>query len=111
MDLDKSSMTFKKFYNSLQDIMSVMEVESISGKLTPADILSEKFKKSYNLIFLNSSSDDKIKHHEAIFQYVTGFYIYLYKPENEDSFKLKIIYKPQHYEEIKLYINGLKKLK
>lgn len=113
MNSDKLSWSFEKFYDSINgEMMSILDIDFFIEKLNPANLISdEKLQKSYTLIFLNSSYDDKIRHYEAVFKYVTGFYIYLYRELDTEPFKLKILYKPQHYEEIKLYINGLKKLK
>jgi hypothetical protein len=113
MSSDKSEWIFEKFYNSTEDpMMSILDVDFFTEKLNPSNLINdEKLQKRYTLVFLKSSYGEDIRDYEAIFKYVSGFYIYLYRTMDTEKFKLRIIYKPQHYEEIKLYINGLKKLK
>ena len=107
---------FDKFYNSLTDwIYSVIDVEFSVDALTPVNLLkNEKFEYRYEPVYLKSIYGKEIKHIEGIFKHSNGYYIYLsrYKDDLEvTNFKVKIIYKIEKYEEIKLYINSLKKLK
>lgn len=113
---------FEKFYNKINEcgttgptkgdqLYCIMDVNFSLKNITPNLLINdEKYSSSYTIKFLKSEIETNIKHSEAIFQYVSGFYIYLMRGI-DDSYLMKIIYKPQNYEEIKLYINGLKKLK
>lgn len=113
---------FEKFYdrlhqnsvnspNKMDQLYCVMEVNFPLKTLNPGLLINdEKFSKIYYLKFLKSGVETETKDFEAIFQYVSGFYIYLNR-QVDDTFLMKIIYKPESYQEIKLYINGLKKLK
>lgn len=101
----------EKFLDGLKDIHSVVDFNSDIEKFTPANILTnEKFETKYTPIYLNSVFSKDIQHMDSIFQHSSGFYIYLCRESVEEKFKLKIIYKTEQYEEIKLYINNLKKI-
>lgn len=106
---------FNNFYSTLADgIYSVMDVDFTVDVLTPVNLLNnEKFESRYEPIYLSSTYDKQIKHKEGIFKHSNGYYIYLSRDGGDLSsqFKIKIIYKVEKYEEIKIYINSLKKLK
>lgn len=113
---DNSFKYFNKFYNTLTDsFYSVMDLDFTVSSMVPAKLLTDEVLEArYTPIFLNSTyGSSGIKHIDGIFKHSNGFYIYLSR-EGSDlsvSFKIKIIYKSEQYEEIKLYINNLKKIK
>ena len=102
---------FDKFYNSLEGMYSYVDVDSYSNILTPQRLLEEK---RYHVIFLKSEHSggdfEGITHNEGIFKYPSGFYIYMSRLRGEVKFVSRIIYKPEQYEEIKLFIRGLERL-
>lgn len=103
---------FKQFYDTLNDgIYSTMYI-SIEV-LTPLDLMSEEnFAKNYETIYLNSEyNENAIKHNQGIFKHPSGFYLCLTRKEVTDIFTLRIIYKIKQYEEVKVFINALKKIK
>jgi hypothetical protein len=104
---------FDNFYNTLNDgIYSVMDIDFNVPILTPVNLLNnEKFESKYELIYLNSKYEKELFHKEGVFKHNSGFYIYLGRFDKESEFKIKIIYKAEIYEQIKIYINGLKKIK
>jgi len=108
-------MNFEKFYNTLTDgIYSVMDLNFMVNNMTPAHLLTnEIFELRYTPIYINSTYDLGIKHIEGVFKHSNGYYIHLNRDGGDlaSNFKIKIIYKVEQYEEIKLYINSLKKLK
>lgn len=107
-------MTIDFFYNTLNDgIYSIMDLEMSFQQITPAILLNnEKFESKYTPIFLDSQYGNEIKHKDAIFKHSNGYYIYLTRQGGDLSnfFKIKVIYKTEQYEEIKIYINALKKI-
>lgn len=101
----------EKFLDKLPEIHSTIDITIEVIKFTPAKILtSDKLKSIYKLIYLKSSYSEEIQHMDAIFQHSSGYYIYLSRKPNSSEFQLKIIYKSEKYEEIKLFINNLKKI-
>ena len=103
---------FDKFYNSLDGLYSIFELDFTLTGLTPAIILNvEKLEEIYEPVYLNSTYGDSIKHVESIFKHSNGYYIYLKRKGVTDDFNVKIIYKVEQYEEVKIYINRLKKQK
>jgi hypothetical protein len=111
---------FNKFYDSLLkqpntlagEIFSILDVDFKSDLLTPNKLINDdKFEKKYKPIFLKSSMEEKnMIHSEGIFLY-SNFYIYLLKNKESNQYDLKIIYRANNLEEVKVYINQLKKLK
>lgn len=110
---------FKKFLSTFDNsLYSTMVMELYFPFLNPANLLNnEFFNKKYKSICLNSiyNVNSQIKHLEAVFKVNgTNFFIYL-KEKNDENDKLvyevTIIFMAEQYEEIKLYINGLKKIK
>ena len=104
---------FDKFYNTLNDaIYSVMNIDFDVPLLTPVNLINnEKLESRYDAIYLNSIYGKEIHHIEGIFKHSSGFYIYLSRFDREPDFKIKVIYKTEQYEQIKIYINSLKKIK
>ncbi len=61
-------------------------------------------------VFFNSDyENNKFEHIEIIVRHTSGIFIYVNKKEDKKLFK--IIYKPDQLEEVKFFINGLKKLR
>jgi hypothetical protein len=106
-------MMLNSFLETLKgDIYSVMDIDFSVDVMTPVNLLNnEKFEARYKPIYLNSKYGKEIYHIEGIFLHTSGFYIYLSRFDGEVSFNIKVIYKVEQYEEIKIYINSLKKLK
>ena len=105
---------FEKFYNSLDGIYSVMDLDFSIESMTPVNLLNnEKFEVRYSPIYLETTYGQDLKHKEGIFKHSNGYYIYLSRDGGDLSaqFKIKIIYNVEQYEEIKIYINGLKRQK
>ena len=105
---------FEKFYNTLDGLYSIMDLDFTVEVMTPANLLNnDKFEQKYSPVFLETEYGTDLKHTEGIFKYSNGYYIYLSREGGNLSpnFLIKIIYKVEQYEEIKIYINGLKKLK
>lgn len=103
---------FDKFYDGLDGVYSIMNIEFPIEILTPVNLLNnEKYEEKYEPIFLNSKYNKDIYHTEAIFKHSSGLYIHLERMENEKQFKIKIVYESKKYEELKIFINSLKKLK
>lgn len=105
---------FEKFYNSLDSLYSVMDLDFSIESMTPVNLLNnEKFEARYTPVYLESEYGKDLKHREGIFKHSNGYYIYLSREGGNlnPEFRIKIIYKVEQYEEIKIYINGLKKQK
>jgi hypothetical protein len=105
---------FEKFYNSLDGLYSVIDLTFTIESMTPVNLLNnEKFEVRYTPVYLQSKYGNDLKHIEGIFKHSNGYYIYLSREGGDLSrqFQIKIIYKVEQYEEIKIYINGLKKQK
>jgi hypothetical protein len=105
---------FGKFYNSLDGLYSVIDLLFTIESMTPVNLLNnEKLEARYTPVYLESKYGNELKHTEGIFKHSNGYYIYLSREGGDLSyqFKIKIIYKVEQYEEIKIYINGLKKQK
>jgi hypothetical protein len=103
---------FEKFYNNLNDgVYSVMDISV--EVLTPTDLMSEEtFAKNYETIYLNSVYvENTLKHNQGIFKHPSGFYLCLSRKGVTNVFTLKVIYKFKQYEEVKVFINALKKIK
>jgi hypothetical protein len=103
---------FNKFYNSLTDeIYSIIEVDS--EVLNPSLLLNdEKYSKIYTPIYLMTNyTNSRINHNEAAFKHNNGFYICLSRKGVSEVFTLKVVYKIKQYEELKVFINNLKKIK
>ena len=103
---------FNKFYSGLtNDTYSIIDID-IDG-LTPYLLMSEdKYVKSYSPVYLISEyRDNKIIHNEGVFKHPGEFYICLFKNKEQEVFKLRVVYKVKQYEEVKMFISGLKKLK
>jgi len=102
----------EKFLNKQSDIHSVMNIKISTGEITPANLLvNQKFDGKYTPIYLNSDFSKEIIHLDSIFQHPSGFYIYLSRESVNEDFSMVIIYKAEKYEEVKIYINHLKKIK
>jgi hypothetical protein len=97
---------FTKFYNSLEKIHSIMDV-----RLENDLHLDYFFKKNVFVpVFFNSDyENNKVEHTEIILRHTSGIFLYINKKEDLKVFK--IIYKPDQLEEVKFFINSLKKLK
>jgi len=106
-------MYLNNFLETLKgDIYSVMDIDFSVDLMTPVNLLNnEKFEARYAPVYLNSKYGKEIYHIEGIFKHTSGFYVYLSRFDGEVSFNIKVIYKVEQYEELKIYINGLKKLK
>ena len=105
---------FEKFYNSLDGLYSIIDLSFTIESMTPVNLLNnEKFEARYTPVYLESKYGNDLKHSEGIFKHSNGYYIYLSREGGDLShqFQIKIIYKVEQYEEIKIYINGLKKQK
>lgn len=103
---------FNKFYNSLDGVYSIMDIEFPIKILTPANLLNnEKYEDKYDPVFLDSTYNKDIYHKEGIFKHSNGFFIHLVRNTDNNEFKIRIVYKPKQYEEIKIFINNLKKIK
>jgi len=105
---------FEKFYNSLDSLHSIMDLDFSVESMTPSNLLNnEKFEEKYTPVYLESEYGKDLKHSDGIFKHSNGYYIYLSREGGNLSpqFKIRIIYKVEKYEEIKIYINGLKKQK
>lgn len=101
-----------KFLDRQSDIHSVMNIQTSNVELTPANLLvNQKFDGKYKPVYLNSNFSKEIIHLDSIFQHNSGFYIYLSRNNGDEDFDMVIIYKAEKYEEIKIYINQLKKIK
>jgi|LauGreDrversion4_2_1035121.scaffolds.fasta_scaffold49783_3 hypothetical protein len=103
---------FNKFYNSLTDeIYSIIEIDS--EVLNPSTLLNdEKYSKIYSPIYLMTKYvNSRINHYEAAFKHTSGFYICLNRKGESEVFTLKVVYKIKQYEELKIFINNLKKIK
>ena len=113
MNNDNRFLFFDTFYQTLKDsVYSIMDIDFDVDSLTPVNLLNnEKFEIRYDPIYLKSKYGKEIYHMEGIFKHTSGFYVYLSRFELEAFFKIKIIYKTEQYQEIKIYINGLKKIK
>lgn len=97
---------FSKFYNSLEKIHSIMDVK-LENEIS-LDYFSKK--NVFVPVFFNSDyENNKLNHTEMIIKHTSGIFIYLNKKEEQKVFK--IIYKPDQIEEVKFFINNLKKLK
>jgi hypothetical protein len=97
---------FTKFYNSLENIHSIMDVTLEN------DLFLDYFSKKtvFVPVFFNTIyENNKVEHSEIIVRHTSGIFIYVNKKEDEKVFK--IIYKPDQLEEVKFFINNLKKLK
>ena len=97
---------FTKFYNSLENIHSIMDVRLEN------DLHLDYFSKKnvfVPLFYESIYSNNKVIHSEIIFRHGSGIFIYLNKKVEPTIFK--IIYKPEQIEEVKFFINNLKKLK
>jgi hypothetical protein len=105
---------FEKFYNSLDGLFSIMDLSFTIESMTPVNLLNnEKFEARYTPVYLESKYGNDLKHSEGIFKHSNGYYIYLSRQfaDLSHQFQIRIIYKVEQYEEIKIYINGLKKQK
>ena len=103
---------FNKFYDSLTDgIYSIMEIDS--EVLTPSMLMDdERFSKNYTPIYLTTKYvENRISHYEGAFRHPSGFCICLSRKGASEVFNLKVVYKIKQYEEVKVFINGLKKIK
>jgi hypothetical protein len=97
---------FTKFYNSLEKIHSIMDIKLEN------DINLDYFSKKnvFVPVFFDSEYDNnKVEHTEMIIRHTSGIFLYINKKEEVKVFK--IIYKPDQLEEVKFFINNLKKLK
>lgn len=97
---------FIKFYNSLENIHSIMDVRLEN------DLHLDYFSKKnvFVPVFFNSDyENNKVEHTEIIIRHISGIFIYINKKEDPKIFK--IIYQPSQLEEVKFFINNLKKLK
>jgi len=104
----------EKFYNSLDGLFSIMDLSFTIESMTPVNLLNnEKLEARYTPVYLESKYGNELKHTEGIFKHSNGYYIYLSREGGDlnHQFQIKIIYKVKQYEEIKIYINGLKKQK
>lgn len=106
-----------KFIETLENgIYSTVDVEIPFSDMTPANLINnEILNKHYVPVSLESkyTYDSKLVHREAIFEYKNyEFFIFLKLKNNlkEDGlYDITIIYKTVNYEELKIYINNLKK--
>jgi outer membrane protein assembly factor BamD (BamD/ComL family) len=72
----------------------------------------EKYSKIYSPIYLMTKYvNSRINHYEAAFKHTSGFYICLNRKGESEVFTLKVVYKIKQYEELKIFINNLKKIK
>lgn len=97
---------FIKFYNSLENIHSIMDVRLEN------DLHLDYFSKKnvFVPVFYESIyTDNRVLHSEIIYKHTSGIFIYLNKKVEPTIFK--IIYKTDQLEEVKFFINSLKKLK
>lgn len=108
---------FERFYNSITKLgeypPSISEIKHDLKYLKPDEIISnETWLKNHDLVFIYSSNIGKVTSIlELIFKCKPGFYLYFGKEENEEDFTIKIVHKPSQLNEVKFYINGLKKIK
>lgn len=73
------------------------------------DILESK---NYIKIYsIGSLMSDKPYFTEIVYEHPSGFYIYFSKEISEINYQIKIIYTPEKYKEIIMFINQLKKFK
>ena len=75
--------------------------------ITPEILLTKKFE----VVFLDSYYMDKLYHNEGIFKNPAGIYLYLSKTGFETTYKIKVIYDINSFDEVKLFMNNLSKLK
>jgi hypothetical protein len=97
---------FTKFYNSLENIHSIMDIKLEN------DLYLDYFSKKnvfFPVFYESIYTDNKVLHSEIIYKHTSGIFIYLNKKVEPTIFK--IIYKTDQLEEVKFFINNLKKLK
>lgn len=76
--------------------------------ITPDLLLTKRF----TIEYLDSKSYGSIlTHNEGIFKNPAGIYLYLSKTENETTYKIKVIYDIDSFDEVKLFVNNLSKIK
>ena len=99
--------TFENFYNSLGKIHSIMNVPLENDVVI--DYILNKKETFVPKFFDSDYENNKVIHNEIITRHVSGFYLYFNKKQEKKVFK--IIYEADKLEEVKFFINNLKKLK
>jgi hypothetical protein len=110
----KPKKLVKKFFNTLPNYSTLTIDIELSSNISPNYYLTDtKMLASHEAILLSSKlQSGGIYHDCAIFKTKSDFYVVFYNDtETIDNYKIKIIYKAKQLEEVKYYINALKKIK
>jgi hypothetical protein len=101
--------TFIEWYRSSnKNNLSIIDYGE-EHKLTPKDFTESK---GCIEVYSESLFIDILLYKEYIVKYKAGFYIYLSRNDFETkTFEIKILYKPEQYNEVLLFLRQLKKLK
>jgi hypothetical protein len=98
---------FDKFYNSLDKLHSIMNVPLENDYII--DYILNKKETFVPKFFESDYENKKVTHNEIILKHLSGFYIYINKKEVSKTYR--IIYEASQIEEVKFFINSLKRIK
>jgi hypothetical protein len=101
--------TFIEWYgNANKNNLSMIDYGE-EHTLTPKDFTELR---GCSEVYSESLYIDIFLYKEYIVKYKAGFYVYLSRPDFETkTFKIKILYKPEQYNEVLLFLRQLKKIK
>lgn len=101
----REELFFDFWTKEFKEIMSKMHIGSWKHGI---DSLGKNMKVIYKDSYIHDDGRELIK--EIIYLHSSGFYIYLSKKMvAEINFVAKIFYKPEHYNEIMMFLNAIKK--
>lgn len=80
--------------------------------ITPKTFLSEEMSKKYGVLKMESVYENsKVIHNRIVFITPSKFYLYMERRGESDTYNKTIIYSANQIEEVKIFINSLKKIK
>lgn len=101
---------FERYYNSLLGLKSIITIDKDYFDVTPEFFLeNETIKNTLRIVFINTTMGEKSNIDEIIF--IIRDEIHIHMKKEIEGYKMTILINPSQINEIKYFLNALKKLK
>jgi hypothetical protein len=101
---------FEKYYDTLPGIKSIITIDKDYFDVTPEFFLeNESIKNKLQIVFIKTTMGEKNNIDEIVF--IVRDEIHIHQKKEIDGYKMTMLINPSQINEIKYFINALKKIK